>query len=385
MDLVMNNSTAPVSNVDRSKPASITEAAAKVESPPESHPAADAQPRAAGSVLKLRSAFEIATDFTSVDWLLRPYLECNSICLLFGEFGTFKTFLALDWALRIASGLPALGGVRCNPKPVVYLSAEGRGLGKRLRGWAKHNLSGAESLNGLQFYAIERPVNLSAKDAVAQVVAAIDDLKITPGFIVVDTISRNSDGRVEASNENAAEYLNMLDTELRIRYQACILLVHHVGHRETHRARGAYALMGNTESYFLVERPKKRENRITVTCGRMKDCETPEATEFNGISVDLGEIDESGEPVTTLVLEPCGTTGSTAQRRPNGPKQLLLLEELERRQKQSDSDPMISEDAVSRICHSLGFHRNTAREAKKALVDQHFLVLTEGGYSIAVQ
>jgi AAA domain len=54
--------------------------------------------------LDLRSAFDIVNTPTKASWLLRPYLEEYAIAVLTGDYGTFKSFLALDWALHLATG-----------------------------------------------------------------------------------------------------------------------------------------------------------------------------------------------------------------------------------------------------------------------------------------
>jgi hypothetical protein len=54
--------------------------------------------------LGLRSAFDIVNTPVKASWLLRPYLEEYAIAVLTGDYGTFKSFLALDWALHLATG-----------------------------------------------------------------------------------------------------------------------------------------------------------------------------------------------------------------------------------------------------------------------------------------
>jgi hypothetical protein len=66
----------------------------------------DARPgsNAARLPLGLRSAFDIVNTPVKASWLLRPYLEEYAIAVLTGDYGTFKSFLALDWALHLATG-----------------------------------------------------------------------------------------------------------------------------------------------------------------------------------------------------------------------------------------------------------------------------------------
>lgn len=332
--------------------------------------------------LKFRTAAEICKDTGVIAWLLHPFLEQNSSGIMFGELGTFKSILALDWALRVATGAPGPDGKKADPRPVIYLSAEGRGLSKRIRGWAKRHLGSVEALAGVPFLAIERPVNLSSKDAVQEIISAMEAMGLVPALIIIDTVSRNSDGKVEGSTDDATQYLNTIDSELRARYGACVLFVHHVGHLERHRARGPYVFMSNTDASFLVERPDRAKRLIRVTTGRLKDSESPPPLELEGMVVELDELDEAGKPVTTLVLEPTGRAAKEPIRRPSGKQQLSLLEAIESRQQPLGAESVISSDEIKAVCETLRLHRNTTREATNALVKSGFLVTTAGGYRL---
>src|SRR5580658_1730872 len=103
----------------------------------------------------IKTADQLAGHIETAVWLLEPYLEKNSSVLMYGDLGTLKSFLALHWALECA----LLG------HPVLYLSAEGKGLGKRLKGWARDRYGeGWEAaLRRLPFMGIEQPLNLSAE------------------------------------------------------------------------------------------------------------------------------------------------------------------------------------------------------------------------------
>lgn len=334
------------------------------------------------STLRFRAAADICRDTGVTAWLLRPFLEQNSSAIMFGELGTFKSILAIDWGLQVATGATEVGGKKSNPRPVIYLSAEGRGLSKRIRGWAKRHLGGTEALAGVPFLAIERPVNLSSGAVVQEIVSAMATTGVTPALIIIDTLSRNSDGKVEGSTDDATQYLNTIDSELRARYGACVLFVHHVGHLERHRARGPYVFMANTDANFLVERPDRAKRLIRVTTGRLKDSESPAPLELEGMVVELDEMDDSGNPVSTLVLEATGRATTDPIRRPSGKQQLSLLEAIESRQQTLGADSVISSDEVKGVCESLRLHRNTSREATSALVKAGFLVATAGGYRL---
>jgi hypothetical protein len=165
--------------------------------------------------IPVRSALVIAAHPQRNNWLLRPYLERAATVLMVGAEGTYKSFLALHWALTVAG----------EGEQVVYLHAEGRGLWKRLRAWCKHNyptVPWTKFYNNTPFHAVECPLNLSDSATVDAFAAACCNLhKPEPALIVVDTITRNSDGMLESSNSDAMKYLNLIDQRLRARFCFC--------------------------------------------------------------------------------------------------------------------------------------------------------------------
>src|SRR5260221_14709356 len=67
-------------------------------------------------------------------WLIEGILPEGLLSIIFGEHGSFKSFLALDFALCIATGT-AWNGHLLEPAPVVYVAGEGiGGLGESILG-----------------------------------------------------------------------------------------------------------------------------------------------------------------------------------------------------------------------------------------------------------
>jgi hypothetical protein len=319
----------------------------------------------------LRSALQIAEKPTRAAWVLKPYVERASMILMVGAEGTFKSFLALHWALTIA----------CTGELVVYLSAEGRGMWKRLRAWCMHHYPKQhwrERLCVVPFVGLERPINLSSAETIAALREAIDALDKRPALVVVDTMTRNSDGSVERSTEDAQIYLNGLDQHVRATYAASVLLVHHIGHAVRDRARGPFALIGSTDANFLLERPDIAKPFVTVRAGRMKDCEPPPPFEIEAHLVTLDEIDEDGNPETSLILKATGNAPATRALL-TGKNQKALLAELERRATVPGFVGLWTEGELREIGRTLGMHKNSARDAVLGLRTLGYLQASVGG------
>ncbi len=101
---------------------------------------------------------------------------------------------------------------------VVYLSAEGRGLGRRILAWVRNRFPDEKPddvLKRLPLYCLERPLNLSDTAERQALCDAIDQLALPPSLIVIDTLSRNSMD-VEESNAEMARFLTLIDIDSKI-------------------------------------------------------------------------------------------------------------------------------------------------------------------------
>lgn len=329
--------------------------------------------------LNLRQAADIVNTPIPAAWLLRPYLEELVIALLYGELGTLKSFVTLDMLLSIAAG-KAWGGssFRCKPRPVVYISAEGKGLAKRLQAWALYH---GVDLRKLPFYALEHSVDLSSLDGLVDLVTAIEALGVQPAVVGIDTLSRNSGALDENATGDMAGFVNALDIQLRQRLRCTVLLVHHTGHAAKERARGSYALMSNTDANYRLERPDPASLTVKFTTGRMKDSESPAAVYMKAHVVPLGTEDADGRPETSLVLLPTVDQPIGPRSAPSGKQQVSVLRLLEAEHRNGNAVWPIGE--IRRLARErLGMHKSTAQSVVAGLSSAGFLKQTVGGLSL---
>jgi hypothetical protein len=331
--------------------------------------------------VRLRAASEIVATVTTTIWLIACVLEAFAIGIMFGDLGTFKSFLALDWSLHIAAGRKWLDKFAVKEAAnVVYIHAEGRGLGKRIRGWCLHHKVDVATL---KFYAVEHLLDLSSDEALTNLIAAIDALAIKPAFIVVDTLSRNCGPLDEDKSKDMAPFINRLDRALRVRYGCTVLFVHHTGHGAKERTRGTYVLLANTDSNYRIERPDPEDMIIKITTGRLKDSESPEPIYAIAKVVDLGTQDAEGKWESTLVLLPTQSRPVEPRRQPSGRQQGALLKALED-EYAAGRGPAWPTEEVRRIARErVRMHRNSALSAVVSLTTNGFLKNGPGGLMLA--
>ena len=71
------------------------------------------------------------------EWLIEGVIEANTLCGLVGASYSGKSFLALDMALSIASGLPFHEATTAQGS-VLFIAGEGnRGLLSRIEAWCR--------------------------------------------------------------------------------------------------------------------------------------------------------------------------------------------------------------------------------------------------------
>jgi len=234
-----------------------------------------------------------------VRWLIKHVLPADSVGMLFGGSGTFKSFIALDAALHVAHGLPFMGR-KTNKGAVIYIAAEGgAGLWQRINAWHR-----SRGLNPADAALYVVPVALDLTADAWRVVDAAQLACVAPVMVVVDTLSQTYAGEENSANEMAA-YLRELGGRFRMLWACTVLLIHHSGHQASERPRGSSAILANVDFLLGVFRDE-REMMATVTCSKQKDGELFQDAVFQLTVHELG-FDEDNDRVTSLVARHLGT------------------------------------------------------------------------------
>lgn len=255
-------------------------------------PAVAKPEQAAKPVLPILNIAELEAASVSVTWAVKHVIPADSVGILFGASGTFKSFLALDYALHAVHGMTWLGK-KTKKGPVLFIAAEGgAGVWRRVKAW---HLQRGLKWQGIEFYVLPMAVMLNT--GCANVVAAAQAVGVTPGTVIVDTMSQTFDGEENSANE-VAGYFRELGNGFRALWRCVVLVVHHSGHSATERPRGSSAILANVDFMLGVFRDEK-QMLATLTCEKQKDGERFEPVQFTLTSVQLG-TDEDGEAITSL-------------------------------------------------------------------------------------
>lgn len=214
-------------------------------------------------------------------WLVDNQIPEAGIVVIFGQPGVGKSFVALNYAERIAQR-----------KPGIYVMGEGKmGYKARHRAWLKHNKSGE---GNLYFYdgafqvanPVEREIFLTE----------VRDIK--PRFIVLDTFARCFDGE-ENSARDVGAFIRGCDA-IRAELNCTIIIVHHSTKNSTGE-RGSSALRGAADVMIEIT---DNEGVLKLSCSKMKDSADFTTEFYKRIDVTL----EQGN--TSCVLIPSGSVAT---------------------------------------------------------------------------
>lgn len=235
------------------------------------------------------------------DFLIDGLIETDCLASVFGDPGHGKSFFAIDMGLCVATGT-SFHGMDVQRGSVFYIAGEGHnGLGRRAKAWAKHH---GTTLQGVPIFASTKAANFLDAAHAEFVATQIDGLVAQhgePRLIIIDTLARNFGDGDENSTSDMNTFVAAMD-ELRSRYpNSTVLVVHHTGHGDKSRARGAMAFKGALDAEYQVA---KADGTITVTCKKMKEGEEPEPISFSLEGVHLG-IDKKGRDFGSAVLVLC--------------------------------------------------------------------------------
>lgn len=237
-----------------------------------------------------------------MDWIVRGVLPRAELCVLYGESGSGKSFLALDLAAAITRGL-GWRGKRTTAGRVVYVCAEGAGGFKaRLRAYAAGH--GCE-LHTLPAVIPDTPNLLEASDASALTRGILEWGR--PDVVIVDTLSATAAGGNENSGEDMGRVLSHCK-KIHKATGALIVLIHHSGKDATKGARGWSGLRAAADAEIEVTR---NGDYRSATVTKMKDGGDGASWPFKLQIVNLG-VDLDGEEESSCIIE------HTEERDPNG-------------------------------------------------------------------
>lgn len=241
-------------------------------------------------------------DIKPTDWLIKDYLETDSLSVIYGPPANGKSFVALDWAACIATGKD-WHGQRVKQGAVFYLVGEGfNGIARRLAAWEQLNKKDLESA---PLFVSDRAAILTDQLAVQETMIAIqalvDESGETPALFLIDTLARNFQGN-ENSQEDMGRFITHVDA-IKAHFNCSVMIVHHSGKDGDKGARGSSALKGAVDTEYQCSIAESEDRKVTTLKNtKMKESESAPPRSFILEPQKLDVVDEDGQPTWSAAL-----------------------------------------------------------------------------------
>lgn len=236
--------------------------------------------------------------------LYKYFMNRETVAVMYGPSNSGKSFLVLDYALHLATGLD-WAGYKCKKKmAVLYICAEsGSSFGKRVvAARRKLGLSENVPLHEIPFaYYTARLDLLNNKEHLKKIEQLIDELEKVSGFkcglVVIDTLSAAFGGGNENSEDMTKFVNNMAD--IKFSKKVTPLIIHHEGKNKNAEARGHSSLKCNIDTEIKVS--SIDDNKGTFQSTKQRDDEKGKPSKFCRQVVPLGQ-DDDGDNVTSCAV-----------------------------------------------------------------------------------
>jgi hypothetical protein len=239
----------------------------------------------------------------------------GSLCIVYGQSGTTKTFLSVDLALSLATGTAWMGARVPRPVHVVYALAEGASAVKiRVDAWVQRRRDGLNDAYADKHVALTG--HPSIPDTFELVPDRIDVMSRehlralrehieprAPKAVFIDTWKRHGG----PEDEDLAQAIANIDDEIRKPLGCAVFIVHHTPKNGDRTIRGYADLDMAADTTLFVSYVDDEKQDVARGQFEQRDLEPGEDIYYRKQSVVMPDYPDAdtGVPRTTLLLEPC--------------------------------------------------------------------------------
>lgn len=209
-------------------------------------------------------------------WLIPGILPANGTGIIYGESGSYKSFLALDMALCLAFGLPGQWNAPPVKNDVLFLAGEGSIATAKKRWPAWLAWRDVEFRNDHRFFIKDRVPFYTDVEAWTGVKNDLVELNAKPALIVIDTLTRLLTGMDENATKDATLVTTFME-DLSRYYECFVLAVHHTGKDQNKGARGSSAFIANVDMAASV---RLRQGGTEFRMKKQKDADVSEEISY---------------------------------------------------------------------------------------------------------
>jgi hypothetical protein len=244
-------------------------------------------------------------------WLVKHMIPETGVGLISGQWGTYKTFIAIDLAGAVMTGSPFASRPVKRRGGVLFLAAEGAGeIRIRLCGLVEAKFQ--SRTDKLPFAWVDGCPKLTENGAIHQLEGitkqAADhmrsEFRIELALIIVDTMSAAAGFTDENSSSEGQRTMNAL-AELSRRTGAFVMACDHFGKTVETGTRGTSAKEAAADVIIACLGDKDMAGNVTskrIAIRKLRGGVTAAETPYVRRIVDLG-FDQDNESITTCVID----------------------------------------------------------------------------------
>jgi AAA domain len=243
--------------------------------------------------------------------LVKKFLAETGAGLISGQWGTAKTFIAIDLSASVMMGTSFAGRAVKRKGGILFIAAEGAAeIPIRLQAVVETKFPAhkgrlpfawAEQCPSLMEQDAIKKLELIAKWAVDRMLAEFD---VPLVLIIIDTMSAAANFKDENASSEGQQAMNVL-SELSRRTGALVLACDHFGKTPDTGTRGTSAKEASADVVIACLGDKDLAGNVAnkrIAIRKLRSGTTGEETAFTLRVVDMG-VDEDGEPITTCVVD----------------------------------------------------------------------------------
>lgn len=211
-------------------------------------------------------------------WMIPELIPDNATVLVLAQSGHFKSFIAEDIALSIASGATCFGNKPGRRGPTFYGAHEGRNELKKGRknAWLIARQVDREQARG--FYVAPAPFVAypeQQEEFREQIRVRLRQSRDKIGCIVLDTAAKCMMGMDENKAQDAGVFVGFCDS-LRDEFECPVIVLHHLDKAGNQQGRGSGALVAGFDTILNIKRVPETL-AVEVRVSQHKDAEERKA------------------------------------------------------------------------------------------------------------
>jgi len=239
---------------------------------------------------KPRFLFETVADLRSrppEEYIIDGWIPERSVGLLYGRWGSGKSFIGFDWALHLAFGMPDWHGARLPGEPcdVLIIAREGHaGFIKRVSAFmAYHRIDSDPE----RLVFMRSPVSFLDDAGLTALKEAIKALGRQFRFVVVDTVARVLPGADMAKEAPITLFMERLQQVGELT-GGTALGVHH--ENKSGDANGSMFFQNSSDFMFCASREGEGPlSRGKLSCAKQKEADDQWSREVTFAKVELSD------------------------------------------------------------------------------------------------